>query len=170
MTRRFGAAQSGGGMTEFDDLQTRIAHALDRVAGGLEALRRAAPGTQVAHLEAQLAEERANAAGLIERARRLRDRNAETEARLSQQVERLMERVENQDGQLERMRALNAQLRELNAELRDRNAAGEAAPDLLERGLAAELASLRELRASEAQEIDDILSELRPLVEEVQNA
>lgn len=156
-------------MSEIDQFERRIATALDRISAGLERMRgqlaEGGPG-----LRAELEAERASNASLQRRVRSLRERRDETEARMTQKVERLLERVENQDTQLERMRALNAQLREANAALRAAQEEGLADPEALNRSIVAELETLRELRAAEADEIDQILAELKPLIEEEAHA
>ena len=152
-------------MSEIEELERRIANALDRLSEALEALRSSGGGAGPAALVAELEAERAANAVLRRRVQSLRERREETEARLSQKVERLMERIENQDAQLARMRSLNAQLREINAELREAGD-GRGEPDTIDRGMRAELDALREIRAAEADEIEQILNDLRPLVEE----
>lgn len=159
-------------MSEIEELERRIASALDRLSEAVEALRTTTgAGAAPAALEAELEAERAASAVLRRRVASLKERRDETEARLSQKVERLMERIESQEGQLARMRALNAQLREINAELREgAGLSPDATAGAIDRGMRAELDALRELRAAEAEEIDQILADLRPLVEERSNA
>ena len=73
------------------------------------------------------------------------------------------------DVELQRLRASNAHLRELNTQLRQVVTEG-LAPELIDAAVTAEVEALHAQRAADAAEVDAILAELKPLVEESSHA
>lgn len=74
--------------------------------------------------------------------------------------------LEELDTRMQRLREVNADLRALNGQLRQMVADGLGEPGLLNSAMAAELDALRADRAAEASEINALLAELRPMIEE----
>lgn len=143
---------------EIRELEHRITAALDRIRRGLEA----APGMDAGALSAQLEEERMANAQLGERLRTLKDRQDETIGEL----ERERGRVGRLDHDLQALRQSNAELRETVAQLRAALADQLEDPGLVNRAVLAELEGVKAARAADRTEIDEILAELRPIIEE----
>ncbi len=153
-------------MSEINALEGRITAALERISAGMTQISQSAPTGDATGLQAQLDEERTANAQLVERVKVLKERQdshiAELEARVSAQSDQLAQL----DGELQRMRASHADLRELNAQLRSAAADGAADPEMINRALIAEIDALNAQRSADAAEVDAILSELKPLIEE----
>lgn len=174
-------------MQDLADLERRIAAALQRIGDGIESLASttapqpeiaATPGQgdQIRQLEADLAaERRANAD--------LRDRIAELEAAapatpapalpvdedaaaLHARIEKMTAQLDVQGLEMHRMRKTVVQLRENLRGLRRAQAANLADPEQINRAMMAELEAVRVTRLSEVAEMDEILSELTPLIKE----
>ncbi|WP_371038500.1 hypothetical protein [Rhodosalinus sp. FB01] len=166
-------------MAELEDLERRIARAMDRIAGGVEALsaRAAAPVPEPEpaadteapeRLRAALEEERAVTAQLEERVRAIKERQETRVARLEAQVAEQATAMAALDEELQRLRRANQQLRDNNAALRQANEAGLAEPQLVNGAMVAELEALRALRASETAEMQAVLARLDPLIAEAE--
>jgi len=155
-------------MSEIDALEGRIAAALDRIGAGVAQLSKAAPegADDSEALRAQLREERDANAQLEERVRALKDRQENNISHLEERVEKQASALAAIEAELHRLRASNADLRELNAQLRSAAADGAASPELINRATIAEVEALEAQRAADVAEMDAILSELKPLVEE----
>ena len=103
-------------------------------------------------------------------------RGIEAQAPVSEPDSVLQERLASQqtqlqalDVELQRLRASNTQLRALNTQLR--NAVTEGlSPQLIDVAVAAEVEALHAQRTADAAEVDAILAELKPLIEESTNA
>lgn len=165
-------------MKEIDELQRRIAAAMDRVSKGVEAMGQAASapepqepaGPDEETLQA-LDEERTANAQLTERVRVLKEKS-ETETRgLRQEAEDLRRRLSEGeeavlrlDTELQRVRRANAQLADACAALQAANAEGVGDAHLINKAMMAELEALRAARSAEAAEAEAILSALAPLV------
>lgn len=74
--------------------------------------------------------------------------------------------LEDLDTRMQRLREVNADLRAINGQLRQMIVDGLGEPGLLNSAMAAELDALRADRAAEASEINALLAELRPMIEE----
>lgn len=159
-------------MSDIESLQGRITAALDRIGAGVAELSKAAPAPEttdaddVDALKAQLDEERTANSQLEERVRVLKDRQDGNIAKLETRVEKQAAALANLDGELHRMRTSNADLRELNAQLRSAAADGASAPELINRATIAEVEALSAQRSADVAEMDAIISELKPLIEE----
>lgn len=157
-------------MSEIDSLQGRITSALDRIGAGVAQLSKAgsqdADHESIGDLRAQLDEERSANAQLEERVRVLKDRQDSNIAKLEGRVETQAATLASLDTELQRLRTSNAELRELNAQLRTAVTEGAASPELINRAAIAEVEALEAQRASDVAEIDAIITELKPLVEE----
>lgn len=174
-----------GDGTEFE---RRIAAAFARIAGGLDraaaaAAERgrdrpsvppapvAAPAAMpaeadIAALRIALDEERTANAQLEERLRLLRDRGDSRLTAALAERDAARARVAELDGALQGLRQSQAELREMAGQLRAALAEGVAEPDLVNRAMQAEIDALVALRAADAAEVDAVIAELRPLIEE----
>lgn len=188
--RRCGAAperNTGEGAFPMQDsdgiaeLERRIAAALDRIGKGLDRMAKAAPAAakpapspaasgdgaaEIARLTEALEVEKTANAQLAERLKTIKDREAQGRSGLEAKVERMTHQLDVQGLELQRMRKVTVQLREA---LRAMTEAAESAtpePHLINKAMLAELEALRAQRQSEVAEMDEILAELAPLIEE----
>jgi chromosome segregation ATPase len=170
-------------MVEIADLQRRLAEALARIdagVAGLEPPRVEAPAVDPAELEAAreaLAAEREANAQLEERVRVLKERldsrvaevteTAERRSReLRVEIDRLKQELADGEIQAQRMRRTNTQLRQSIQALREAAETGLTEPHLINQAMSSELEGLRAAREGDRAEMDAILSELQPLLEE----
>lgn len=154
-------------MSDIGAFEGRITAALDRIRKGLDA-KTAAAGQDPA-LQAALEKERASNAELVERVRILKDRQDTQVASLTARVETQRNQLQKLDAELQQLRASNVQLREMNTALRESVTAG-LAPEMHDAAVASEIAALQAQRSADAAEVDAILAELKPLIEEASNA
>lgn len=149
-------------MSEIGELESRITAALDRIRQGLDAQMSGVPEQAD---DAALEAERATSAQLTEDLQAMQTAydsfTAQFEAQKAQMA--LL------DAELQALRASNVQLRDMNTALREAVTEG-LAPELLDKAIAAEVAALHAQRSADAAEIDAILTELTPLIEEPANA
>lgn len=153
-------------MSDISTLESRITAALDRIRQGLDA-----PAQSDADpvLQAALEEERAQNAELVERVRVLKERQDTQVASLTLRAETQSRHLMKLDEELQQLRASNVQLREMNAKLRETVTTG-LAPELYDAAVAAEMEALSAQRSADAAEVDAILDELKPLIEETSHA
>ncbi|PXW70654.1 hypothetical protein C7964_102549 [Loktanella sp. PT4BL] len=154
-------------MSDISTLESRITAALDRIRQGLDA----AGGQTAADpaLQAALDQERAQNAELVERVRVLKERQDTQVASLTLRAETQSKHLMKLDEELQQLRASNVQLREMNAKLREAVTTG-LAPELHDAAVNAEIKALSAQRSADAAEIDAILDELKPLIEETSHA
>jgi murein L,D-transpeptidase YcbB/YkuD len=153
-------------MSDISALEGRITTALDRIRQGIAA-KDAHDGD--AKLRAALETERAANVELEARVRALKERQDTQVASLTERVEKQRVQLAAYDAQLQTLRASNVQMREINTQLREAVTEG-LSPDLVNAAVSAELQALQDQRNAEAAEIDAILAELKPLVEETSHA
>lgn len=159
-------------MSDIESLQGRITAALDRIGAGVADLSKAAPKAEatgaddIAALRAQLDEERSANTQLEERVKALKDRQDGNISQLETRVDKQAAALAALDTELHRLRASNADLRELNAQLRSAAADGATSPELINRATIAEVEALAAQRSVDVAEIDAIVSQLKPLIEE----
>lgn len=179
-------------MSEIAQFETRISAALDRIRTAAKAERpseappEAPPETpseapeqqappeavsaehvaELAALRTQLDEERTANAQLEERVKALKQRQDGKLSELESAVEAGRQRAAETDRDLQRLRAVNAELREINDQLRQAVEAGVSEPHLINTAMRAELDALRATQAADAAEMDTILGELRPILEQ----
>lgn len=170
-------------MQDMAELERRIAAALQRIGAGIESLAipSAAPAdrmdpaedTRVQHLQEALAAERATVAALRQQIDELATLDpAEPpeppadEAELLARIEKMTAQLDVQGLEIHRMRKTVVQLRENLRGLRRAQAANLADPEQINRAMMAELEAMRVARLSEVAEMDEILSELTPLIKE----
>ena len=162
-------------MSDIDKLESRITAALDRIRRGVAemnatAARAAEPVPEVedetAALRYQLEEEQTVNAQLKERVRVLKERQDSNVAALQKRVETQSAQIAALDGDIQRLRASNADLTDVTAQLRSAAANESVTPELINRAALAEIEALTAQRAADVDEMDAIISELKPLIEE----
>ncbi len=133
----------------------------------------AAQVTQIAGLDAEitklktaLASEKASAAQMAEKLKSFKERETSTQGQLEAKVEKMTQQLDVQGLELQRMRKSTVQLREHLRILHEAAADNMAEPHLINKAMMAELESLRATRHTETAEMDEILAELKPLIEE----
>ena len=163
-------------MNDFTELERRLAAALDRIGQGIASLGAAAPaaapageGAQedVAALQAALDDERTANAQLTERVRAIRDSHPTRGAALEGNLAPPPEATDAQGRELQRQKLLNEHLTDTNRALNTAAEQGLTEPNLINEAMQSELESLRAQRQAEIAEMDEILSELKPLIGEV---
>lgn len=165
------ATEKGAGMTDIAEFERRITVAMDRISKGLA--RGVDPNqviwddAAVANLQDQLDEERSTNAQLVEelRAARAAPKPAAPED-LSPRVADLTRQLDVQGLELQRMRKTAIQLRETLRAILEAQPKDAVDAHLINKSMLAELDALRATRATETAEIDEILAELAPLIEE----
>ena len=170
-------------MQDMAELERRIAAALQRIGAGIEALAaqpeaaatnaETVDDAQIQHLQQALAAERETVAALRQQIDALAAREpAEPppppadQAELLARIEKMTAQLDVQGLEIHRMRKTVVQLRENLRGLRRAQAANLADPEQINRAMMAELEAMRVARLSEVAEMDEILSELTPLIKE----
>ena len=154
-------------MSQIEELQGRIAAALDRIGQGLDQ----GPGDggadagDLAALRQELEEERLANEQLKERNKKLRQRREAMEQELEAEREKAAAALARVDAELQGLREANDRLREINAKLREANQAGVGEPHLINKAMMAELDALRATRAADRAETEALYSELSTAVE-----
>ncbi len=152
-------------MNDIEELERRLASAMERIANGLGSL-----GSDPVHdtgaIGAELEDERLANAQLKERVRKLSEQ-------LDNMRQTAAERMAALDVELQRMKKANDQLRASNAALREANEAGVGDPHLINKAMLSELESLRASRSADMAETATILEALESALssaEEVNHA
>ncbi|WP_022703504.1 hypothetical protein [Pseudorhodobacter ferrugineus] len=176
------------------ELERRITAALGRIGAGLDkwtqaesvaadtapAIAQPAPNVvpavqtsqiseleaEIAKLKAALATEKASVAQMAERLKSLKEREHSSQGQLEAKVEKMTQQLDVQGLELQRMRKSTVQLREHLRVLHEAAADNMVEPHLINKAMLAELESLRATRHTETAEMDEILAELKPLIEE----
>lgn len=170
-------------MSDISELEGRITAALDRIARAAESARstgaaqaggaqsagaQADAASEIALREALEAERNANAQ-LTERVRAIKERQENMVAQIERKLARATGQLDVQGLELRRMKRANAQLVEANRRLVEAGQHSDGADGgTIGKALQAELESLRAERRAEMAEMDEIMGELRPLIEEEQ--
>ena len=167
--------------TNLAELERRITTALARIGAGVDELGNApapdaAPAVasadssaleaEVTRLKTALAAEKAVVAQLNERLKAGPVRETLSPTQLEAKVEKMTQQLDIQGLELQRMRKSTVQLREHLRILHEAAADNLAEPQMVNKAMLAELESLRATRHTETAEMDEILAELKPLVEE----
>jgi len=154
-------------MSEISELERRITKALDRIRDGIASGEdRGGASDESAALQVQLEEERTANAQLEERIRALKERHAAEIEALSSTNSGAEERHADLETALDQLRQANEALRENNAALRAALAEGVADAGMINEAMRAELESLSAQQAADAAEVEAILTELKPIVQE----
>lgn len=159
-------------MNDINVLDGRIRAALERVRQGLEKpvaaapVADGAPADDAAALRTQLDEERTVNAQLEERVRALKERQDSKLGTLEAQVEAQGGQLADYDREMQRLQQANAELRAVAAELREALMEEVAEPELINRAAIAELDALRAVQAADRAEVDGVMAQLAPLLQE----
>lgn len=161
-------------MSDTADLENRINAALDRIAyrvdhistAPADAPKAADQSDEVANLQAQLDEERLANEQLKARVEVLKTSRGDAAVALKTSAEENAAKARRLEADVQKMRAVNDRLRDNNAKMRAALAEGVAEPHLINKAMLAELEGLRAARAADKAELDAIITELKPLVEE----
>jgi hypothetical protein len=161
--------------SEIADIERRLSAALDRIGKGLGRIGAPTAGAakapaDVAALKEALDTERQANAQLQERLKAVRERDSSALSTLEAKVDRLTQQLDVQGLELMRMRKVTVQLRETVRVLTDAAVSGTTEPHLINKAMLAELEALRALRQTEVAEMDEILAELRPILEDMPHA
>lgn len=168
-------------MSDLAELERRLFAALERIGKGLEAQPARTPAppapapstddkdADIARLKAALKDQTALTAQLQERLRVARDRDGASNPQLEAKLERMTRQLDVQGIELQRMRKTAVALREQLRTLREAQM-GAVEPQMINKALLAEIEAMRATRLTEMAEIDDILAELTPLIEEAEHA
>lgn len=155
-------------MSTVSELERRLSHALDRITKLAQTLQQTpakAEGSEdMATLQQELAAERAKNAALSERVNAVRQRQESSFASLEKRLARMTEQLDLQSLEMLRLKKANTKLIEANRQLRESHEAQVIEPSTINRSLVAELEALLAERAAEAAEMEDVLSELKPLI------
>lgn len=161
-------------MSDLAAFERRITTALDRIArrmemhgpgvSGTPGADGAATGGEIARLRQALEKERGANSQLSERLHHIRQRQESTIAQLERRLARLTEQLDLQSLEMLRLKKANAKLMESNAALRDAREGGALESKLVNRSIAAELDALQAERRAEMAEMEEILAELKPLL------
>lgn len=167
-------------MEELQEFERRITLALDRIAAGIEALdgldtpqpalatgaltgeQAAASAAELARLTEDLTAERDAYAQLSELHKALREKLAAAQA----QADDLTRQVDQQALEIQRLKTQNVALREAERVVHDGQDGGDGGDDALR----SELEALRRERAEEVAELDSIIAQIKPLIEEDNHA
>ncbi len=167
-------------MSDTTELENRIEAALDRIAFRVDKIKtttdapvvaEAGPdqSDRIAELTAALDEERQANAQLKARIETLKSQAAAS-AVPAIDVDALEQahaaKLAKMDGQIQKLRGVNDQLRANNAKMRDAIKDGIAEPHLINKSMLTELEALRATRGADKAELDAIIDELKPLIEE----
>jgi small-conductance mechanosensitive channel len=176
-------------MQDLAELERRIAAALHRIGEGIETLTSTAPSPsatpvedsdaaadRLQHLQDALTAERQTVASLRQQLEEqaelptpsLPEPAAPTEdqSALLAKIEKMTAQLDVQGLEIHRMRKTVVQLRENLRGLRRAQTANLADPEQINRAMMAELEAIRVTRLSEVAEMDEILTELTPLIKE----
>lgn len=164
-------------MGEIAEFERRITVALERIGTGINRLAdpltppsaptsaESASAEQAALREA-LAEEKTANAQLNERLRAVKEQDAAKVAEHEARIEAMTRQIEAQGLETKRLRRASIQLRENLRALRSAQAESLADPHLINRAMLSELEALRATRNSETAEMDEILAQLAPLLQQ----
>ncbi|MDP2740717.1 MAG: hypothetical protein Q8O82_18890 [Pseudorhodobacter sp.] len=171
-------------MGEIAEFERRITAALERIGTGLDRLSASAASAEVvevvaaavfesdadddlASLRDALEQEKNANAQLAKRLRALKGRDVQAVSEAKARIEAMTRQLDVQGLELQRMRKTTIQLREQLRSLREAQTEGLAEPHMINKAMLAELEALHATRASETAEMDEILAELTPLLQEV---
>lgn len=151
------------GMSEIEELSSRIISAMDRVASRIDALGQGGGGDDGA-LQQALDEEKQVNAQLTERVRVLGERQEQAMAAMEARATEAQARMDKLDSELQQLRQAYQMMSDASQALRDANAEGVGDAELINKSLASELETLQAMRKAEMAEADEIIAGLMPLL------
>ena len=171
IVQRADANEVDRGTIEFAALAARLTAALDAIES---AAATAAPAegdaaaleARIAVLEDELETERSVNAQLDDRIAQIRSRHEATLARVEAERVEARAMLAELEGEMRQLRAVNDRLRDTSQGLREACAAGPVDGAAVNEAMRAELEALRNAQASSRREIDSLIGELAPLVEQ----
>ena len=154
-------------MSDIDELERRIAAALERIGKSVDGFETQAVGADPDELEAlkaALEEEKLVSAQHEERIKKLHAKLDGQSAGLAEELEAQRMATAKLDMEMQRMRAANEQLRASNGALREANTRGVGEPHLINKAMLAELEGLRAARAVDVAETGAIIDTIGALL------
>ncbi|MBM9596040.1 hypothetical protein [Roseitranquillus sediminis] len=156
-------------MAEIDELQARIAAALDQASKTVERL--GGPDeSALESLRAELEAERAATKQLEERVRALRSENEAGQKKLQDEVEAMRDALAAQSSAAERLKRVNGELTATMKVLREAQTADLVDAHLIDKAMKKELDALHAAQEADRAEMAAILSALEPMMQESQDA
>ena len=167
-------------MSDIEDLEARIAGALERIRAGVENLS-AAPAqaaepegesleARVEHLTAMLEDEQRNATTAQAKLDAMMLKSGSATEALEARIASLTAELDGLERENTQLRDTVNELQGVNATLRDSAAAGVTEPDAINQSLMADLKALQTSRASDIRDMESILADLAPILEEAAHA
>jgi regulator of replication initiation timing len=159
-------------MNDVAGIEARLSAALDRIAGGVErivppdAAALEASEAKLAEVTAALEAEKSAHGMLAERVKAIRIKQEQTVTSLEAKVLQLQEQVSAIANELGGVKRVNRSLRESARNIRQSLAAGVLEQATIDQAMAAELEATRAAQIADRNELDAILAELTPLIEE----
>ena len=155
-------------MSDISELETRITKALEAISEGVETLanREAAVPDDTEELTRALNEERTAYEQLEARLTSVHEKTDARIEELSGENEALSAALATAEKELRALRIVNDELTENAAALREQVQSGMADAHLLNKTMLNELESLRAARRAAVAEMDTILAEMTPLLED----
>lgn len=144
--------------------EERLNDALTRLETAATKLGAILAEDEASALRAALDDERLANAQLMERVKAIKDRQETQVAELEAKTKRLGETLAVQEATLVKLRNVNDELRANNDALRQANAKGVGDATLINTAMAKELAALRQQRAADKAQMDEVMGELTALV------
>ena len=167
-------------MSDIEDLEARIAGALERIRAGVENLGPAADPenvqsdgaleAKVEQLNSMLEDEQKTAATAQAKLDALMLKSGSASEALEARIASLTAELDGLEQENSRLRNTVNDLQGVNATLRDSAAAGVTEPEAINQSLIADLKALQTSRASEIRDMESILSDLGPILEETPHA
>ncbi len=156
-----------GIVSDIAELERRITAALERISTGVDGLGAASGGgdadASAALNEALEAEKLANAQ-LEERVSAIKEKQETTIKEMEGKIKELTMDLGRKETDSKKLLTVNAQLRESNDELRDANESGVGDAHLINKAMQTDLEALRATRKADLAELENIMSELKPLI------
>lgn len=156
-----------GKVSDIAELERRITAALERISTGVDGLGGVSGGegadASAALNEALEAEKLANAQ-LEERVSAIKEKQETTIKEMEDKIKNLTTDLSKKQADAKKLLTVNAQLRESNDELREANESGVGDAHLINKAMQTDLEALRATRKADLAELENIMSELKPLI------
>ena len=157
-------------MSDMSELEARLADALNRIDAAAARLpdptAAQALAEVAASLESQLDEERTTNAQLLERVKALKDRQETQVSQLEKSLAAAKTAEATRNVIHQKLKNSVEELRDQIARLTEANRAMVGDPHLVNTAMMAELEAMRATRRADVAEVEDILAQLQPHLEE----